>query len=180
LELGETAPARPSTTADKIEKIDIGGPSMLRSAAKNHAYVTVIVDPADYARCLEEMSAHGGANTLASVVNSGAFNVTSGSTQVKGTFSQISGTTRLSSAGGPSATLEAGEGFAFNGGRLEGTGTLVGNVNVNNAVVAPGFSPGAINVEGNLTLGSGSTLEIQIAIRRSTFHLKSLKRNNKN
>jgi phosphoribosylaminoimidazolecarboxamide formyltransferase/IMP cyclohydrolase len=53
------------STADKIEKIDIGGPSMLRSAAKNHAFVTVIVEPADYARCLSEMAAQAGATTLA-------------------------------------------------------------------------------------------------------------------
>ena len=37
---------------DIIENIDIGGPSMLRSAAKNHARVTVVVDPADYALVL--------------------------------------------------------------------------------------------------------------------------------
>ena len=60
-----TADKPGSTTADKIEKIDIGGPSMLRSAAKNHAFVTVIVDPADYARCLAEMAAGGGDTTLA-------------------------------------------------------------------------------------------------------------------
>ena len=104
-----------------------------------------------------------GANTLASVVNSGAFNVASGSTQVTGTFTQTSGTTTLGIASAGSATLEAGEGFAFNAGRLAGTGTLAGNVNVNNAVLAPGFSPGAISVQGNLTLGPGSTLEIQLA-----------------
>ena len=62
----ETTADKPgSTTADKIEKIDIGGPSMLRSAAKNHAFVTVIVDPADYARCVAEMAANAGATTLA-------------------------------------------------------------------------------------------------------------------
>ena len=33
-----------------IENIDIGGPSMVRSAAKNHAYVAIVTDPADYAR----------------------------------------------------------------------------------------------------------------------------------
>ncbi|MDN4074864.1 bifunctional phosphoribosylaminoimidazolecarboxamide formyltransferase/IMP cyclohydrolase [Fictibacillus terranigra] len=41
--------------ADAIENIDIGGPSMLRSAAKNHAYVTVVVDPSDYGSVLEEV-----------------------------------------------------------------------------------------------------------------------------
>jgi phosphoribosylaminoimidazolecarboxamide formyltransferase/IMP cyclohydrolase len=60
-----TADQPGSTTADKIEKIDIGGPSMLRSAAKNLAFVTVIVDPADYPRCLAEMAANAGATTLA-------------------------------------------------------------------------------------------------------------------
>jgi phosphoribosylaminoimidazolecarboxamide formyltransferase/IMP cyclohydrolase len=60
-----TADKPEATTADKIEKIDIGGPSMLRSAAKNHAFVTVLVEPADYARCLSEMDGHGGDTTLA-------------------------------------------------------------------------------------------------------------------
>src|SRR5881628_10521 len=48
--------ARPGTTlAEAIEQIDIGGPSMLRSAAKNHAQVTVIVDPDDYEPVLAEL-----------------------------------------------------------------------------------------------------------------------------
>lgn len=42
---------------EAIENIDIGGPSMLRSAAKNHEDVTVVVDPADYARVLEALKA---------------------------------------------------------------------------------------------------------------------------
>ncbi len=45
---------------DAIENIDIGGPAMLRAAAKNHAGVAVVVDPADYARVLEEIRAAGG------------------------------------------------------------------------------------------------------------------------
>jgi len=48
-----------------IKNIDIGGPAMIRAAAKNHAAVTVIVDPADYALVLQEMAAEGGATTLA-------------------------------------------------------------------------------------------------------------------
>ena len=48
--------ARPDATlADAIENIDIGGPSMLRSAAKNHASVWVVVDPADYSTVLAAM-----------------------------------------------------------------------------------------------------------------------------
>ena len=49
---------------DCIENIDIGGPALIRGAAKNHAGVTVIVEPADYDRVLEAMRANGGATTL--------------------------------------------------------------------------------------------------------------------
>jgi phosphoribosylaminoimidazolecarboxamide formyltransferase/IMP cyclohydrolase len=48
------------TIKEAIENIDIGGPSMLRSAAKNFKYVTVIVDPSDYPRVLEEIAETGG------------------------------------------------------------------------------------------------------------------------
>jgi phosphoribosylaminoimidazolecarboxamide formyltransferase/IMP cyclohydrolase len=50
--------ARPDTSlVDALENIDIGGPSMLRSAAKNHEAVTVVCDPADYARVLAAFDA---------------------------------------------------------------------------------------------------------------------------
>jgi len=50
--------AKPDVTYDDaIENIDIGGPTMLRSAAKNHAFVTVVVDSSDYAAVLEEVKA---------------------------------------------------------------------------------------------------------------------------
>ncbi len=48
------------TLSTAIENIDIGGPTMLRAAAKNHRDVTVVVDSADYARVLAEMAANGG------------------------------------------------------------------------------------------------------------------------
>lgn len=52
--------AKPDVTyEDAIENIDIGGPTMLRSAAKNHAFVTVVVDAADYGQVLEEVSSTG-------------------------------------------------------------------------------------------------------------------------
>jgi phosphoribosylaminoimidazolecarboxamide formyltransferase / IMP cyclohydrolase len=47
------------TTEDAIENIDIGGPTMLRASAKNHQYVTVVVDPADYKTVIEELKADG-------------------------------------------------------------------------------------------------------------------------
>ena len=47
------------TVANAIENIDIGGPTMLRAAAKNFQYVTVIVDPADYPQVIAEVREHG-------------------------------------------------------------------------------------------------------------------------
>src|SRR3954462_815401 len=47
-----------------IENIDIGGPSMGRSAAKNHAYVTIVTHPADYPALIEALDAAGGATSL--------------------------------------------------------------------------------------------------------------------
>jgi phosphoribosylaminoimidazolecarboxamide formyltransferase/IMP cyclohydrolase len=57
----EATVANPDTTlAEAIEKIDIGGPSMIRSAAKNQAYVGVVVDPDDYDAILDELREQGG------------------------------------------------------------------------------------------------------------------------
>ncbi|MEI6547822.1 MAG: bifunctional phosphoribosylaminoimidazolecarboxamide formyltransferase/IMP cyclohydrolase, partial [Burkholderiales bacterium] len=47
------------TLTDAIENIDIGGPAMLRAAAKNHSGVAVVVDPADYRQVLAEIHDHG-------------------------------------------------------------------------------------------------------------------------
>lgn len=61
----EATIARPDVTLEEaIENIDIGGPSMLRSAAKNYRSVTVITDPADYADVIENMGANDGETTL--------------------------------------------------------------------------------------------------------------------
>lgn len=56
----ETIAAPNCTLADAIENIDIGGPAMLRAAAKNHAGVCVVVDPDDYPRIIAEMQANDG------------------------------------------------------------------------------------------------------------------------
>jgi phosphoribosylaminoimidazolecarboxamide formyltransferase/IMP cyclohydrolase len=48
------------TLEDAIENIDIGGPTMVRACAKNHAYTTIVVNTDDYARVLGELTAHGG------------------------------------------------------------------------------------------------------------------------
>ncbi|CAN0340104.1 unnamed protein product, partial [Phaeothamnion confervicola] len=47
-----------------IENIDIGGPSMLRSSAKNHKYVTIVTSPEQYPRVMQEMAANAGATSL--------------------------------------------------------------------------------------------------------------------
>ncbi len=60
----ETTVAKGASRDVVIENIDIGGPSMVRSAAKNHAFVTILTDPADYPVLLAEMAETGGASRL--------------------------------------------------------------------------------------------------------------------
>ncbi|HET7086306.1 MAG TPA: bifunctional phosphoribosylaminoimidazolecarboxamide formyltransferase/IMP cyclohydrolase [Rhizomicrobium sp.] len=61
----EATVARGADFETTIENIDIGGPAMTRSAAKNHDWVTVVVDVEDYKTVLEEMAANGGATSFA-------------------------------------------------------------------------------------------------------------------
>ncbi|THD45157.1 MAG: bifunctional phosphoribosylaminoimidazolecarboxamide formyltransferase/IMP cyclohydrolase [Bradyrhizobium sp.] len=61
----EDALRRAAPFEEMIENIDIGGPAMIRAAAKNHADVVAIVEVGDYAALLTEMAAHNGATTLA-------------------------------------------------------------------------------------------------------------------
>ncbi len=61
----ETVARSDVTLEEAIENIDIGGPAMVRSAAKNYAAVAVVTDPEDYASLLSEMQANAGALTLA-------------------------------------------------------------------------------------------------------------------
>ena len=57
----EKTVAKPDCTLEEaIENIDIGGPAMLRAAAKNYQDVTVVTDPADYPKVLSELKARGG------------------------------------------------------------------------------------------------------------------------
>lgn len=59
----EATVARKADYDESVENIDIGGPAMIRAAAKNHDGVTVIVQPGDYASLLSEMETHAGATT---------------------------------------------------------------------------------------------------------------------
>ena len=61
----EETVAKGGSYADCIENIDIGGPAMIRAAAKNHGFVTVVTDPAEYDGLLAEMKAQDGSTGLA-------------------------------------------------------------------------------------------------------------------
>ncbi|MCL4674549.1 MAG: bifunctional phosphoribosylaminoimidazolecarboxamide formyltransferase/IMP cyclohydrolase [Pararhodobacter sp.] len=61
----EATVARGAGYDETIENIDIGGPAMIRAAAKNHGFVSVVTDPEDYAALLAELDANGGQTTLA-------------------------------------------------------------------------------------------------------------------
>jgi phosphoribosylaminoimidazolecarboxamide formyltransferase/IMP cyclohydrolase len=63
-EFEKTVARKDCTLDEAVENIDIGGPTMLRSSAKNYKDVTVMVDPADYAMVLDEMGKNNGATTL--------------------------------------------------------------------------------------------------------------------
>ena len=60
----EATVAKGAAFDDCIENIDIGGPAMIRAAAKNHGDVTVVVEPADYEKVLAELALHNGMTTL--------------------------------------------------------------------------------------------------------------------
>ena len=59
----EETVAKGAAFDDCIENIDIGGPALIRAAAKNHDFVSVVVDPADYARVMDEMKTNNGTTT---------------------------------------------------------------------------------------------------------------------
>ncbi len=68
----EATVAKPDCTLeDAVENIDIGGPTMVRAAAKNHRWVTIVVNADDYSRILDEMRASEGATTLATPLRPG-------------------------------------------------------------------------------------------------------------
>src|ERR1700761_1888974 len=60
----EATVARGADFPTSIENIDIGGPALIRASAKNHDFVTVVVDPRDYTAVIEELKANKGGTTL--------------------------------------------------------------------------------------------------------------------
>ena len=70
----EATVAKGASREEIIENIDIGGPSMVRSAAKNHCFVTIVTDAADYSELLEEIEANDGATSPAPVISNARSN----------------------------------------------------------------------------------------------------------
>ena len=68
----EATLASGASAEECIENIDIGGPALLRAAAKNHVFVTVLSDPGQYGQVLEEIAAHGGTTLATRRVLAGA------------------------------------------------------------------------------------------------------------
>ncbi|EAU41999.1 bifunctional phosphoribosylaminoimidazolecarboxamide formyltransferase/IMP cyclohydrolase [Fulvimarina pelagi HTCC2506] len=102
-------------TTTQVENIDIGGPAMIRAGAKNHGYVTVLVDPADYTSLLDELRTNAGETTFAlrwmmagrAYARTAAYDAA-----VSGWFAEQSGDTaprRLSIAGELAESLRYGE-----------------------------------------------------------------------
>jgi len=111
----EETVAKGAAFYDCIENIDIGGPALIRAAAKNHAFVTVVVDPADYARVIEEMTENDGATTdefrkslaAAAYARTAAYDAA-----ISGWFAEILGDTlpqRIAFAGVRKQTMRYGE-----------------------------------------------------------------------
>lgn len=106
-----------------------------------------------------------GTNQLGSVLNAGSISQRGGTTTLTGTYRQSAGVTELSAAGAEAGTpprLVAPAGVRIEGGRLTGEGTIVGPLEITGGTLAPGASPGALAIDGALTLGADSRLAIEL------------------
>lgn len=97
----------------------------------------------------------GGLTFSQRFTNLGAFNANSGMSTFSNGLTQNAGDLVLN-GGNVTGNL------ALNGGKLKGTGTVTGDVTVGAATLAPGFSPGTLNIVGNLTLSPSSTTAIEL------------------
>ena len=97
------------------------------------------------------------------VSNSGLFAVQSGSAVFQGGYLQTAGTLMLGTSDVSGGNLTVGSsGLHIDGGALNGTGTIRGDVLIGAATLAPGFSPGRLDIYGNLDLTSSSTTDIEL------------------
>ena len=110
-----------------------------------------------------------GINRVGSVTNSGRVTLADGITTLAGRYAQTAGATRLGADGVTPATPPtlAAEAVVIDGGSLQGTGRITGSVSVNGGMLAPGNSPGAIGIGGDLTLGSGANVALELGGTRA-------------
>lgn len=101
------------------------------------------------------INSSGGLTFTQALNNQGTFVFTGGSTTFLGGYSQSSGTTTLNGGN------VVGD-VTLNGGSLGGSGTITGNLVNIGGNVAPGFSPGTLNIVGNMTLGAGSVTTLEL------------------
>ena len=99
--------------------------------------------------------------------NSGTLNV-SGNVDLLGGYVQNAGITRFDQNNTNAITTGA-SGFVVNNGQIQGTGTINGDLIVGTATLAPGYSPGAITINGNLVLNSSSVLNIELGGNSSSL-----------
>ncbi len=106
---------------------------------------------------LRKTTATGSTSMEFQVNNSGAVEFQSGVLNFISSFTQTAGSATL--AGG---NVQASQTLSFQGGELEGTGTITGNVNNTGATVGPGASAGALTITGNYTQSAGGALVVEI------------------
>lgn len=107
-----------------------------------------------------------GINRVGSVTNSGRVTLAEGTTTLAGRYAQSAGSTNLGPDGGAPPTLAAAT-VVIEGGVLEGTGRITGSLSVTGGTLAPGNSPGAIGIGGDLSLGSGAKLALELGGTRA-------------
>jgi autotransporter-associated beta strand protein len=113
------------------------------------------------------LTLNGGGDTINGTI-AGSVTLSSGTLAVNGT---VNGNLTLS-GGGDTLNGKVGGNVALNSGSLTGTGTASGSLSVGAAILNPGANVGTLSVGGNLTLGSGSTLAIQLAGAGSNNQVK--------
>src|SRR6185295_1010559 len=101
-------------------------------------------------------------------VQGGTFNASSGTVNVAGTMQTTSGSVSASTLNlsglfdASGGTVTVGTLNVQSGGRLNGTGTIIGNVNNSGGIVSPGASPGILTITGNYTQGPSGALNMEI------------------
>jgi phosphoribosylaminoimidazolecarboxamide formyltransferase/IMP cyclohydrolase len=116
----EATVAREASFEETVEQIDVGGPAMIRAAAKNHADVAVLTDPADYPALLAELASHGG--------TTGAFRLALARKAFARTAEYDAADFRMAGAGRGDAGVPGGHGAARAAAALRGEPASAGGL----------------------------------------------------